>query len=290
MEYNEITDRNGLNALFSFYGIQGKEKESRQPQQRNGQQQNRGNYQGQRAQSPQRRSEAPASANIANPSFHFYKSDAYGKNIEHYTLPKEAAALFVMEGCETFELTTTYPGLLIGSGYTHPKLKSATDDYQLGFFFDHTTGLPLISGSSIKGRIRSVFPSEEKDKNGKYKDRYHDEKIQYLKEEYDIEYSEDLVKKLFENRETVFYDAYIVKGTENGHIFGSDFITSHFSDDKEEGFFKEPNPIKFLKILPDVTFKFQFKVDEAYKSFFKDVLLDFGIGAKTNVGYGKFVA
>ncbi len=106
---------------------------------------------------------------------------------------------------------------------------------------------------------------------------------------YDIDYSEKLVEILFESRHTVFYDAYIAKTENDGRIFGSDFITSHFSDEKE-GVFKEPNPIKFLKILPDVTFVFQFNVEEKYVQFFKDVLLDFGIGAKTNVGYGKFVA
>ncbi|MDZ7743476.1 MAG: RAMP superfamily CRISPR-associated protein [Bacteroidota bacterium] len=34
---------------------------------------------------------------------------------------------------------------------------------ELGFFFDHTTGLPMIPGSSVKGSLRSAFM---KDKGG----------------------------------------------------------------------------------------------------------------------------
>ncbi|WP_419676164.1 type III-B CRISPR module RAMP protein Cmr6 [Aliarcobacter butzleri] len=70
-------------------------------------------------------------------------------------------------------------------------------------------------------------------------------------------------------------------------MFGSDYITNHYSNE-ENGMFKEPNPIKFLKILSRVTFKFQFKCDEKYLELFKQIILDFGLGAKTNVGYGKF--
>ncbi|GEM_PF-1359725 len=55
-----------------------------------------------------------------------------------------------------YYLKTTYPGLLIGSGYTHET--GSLGEFKLGFFFDHTTGMPVIPGSSIKGTVRSVFP------------------------------------------------------------------------------------------------------------------------------------
>ena len=48
-----------------------------------------------------------------------------------------------------FDLVTTYPGLLIGSGYSHEV--HGKDGLKLGFYFDHTTGLPIIPGSSVKG-------------------------------------------------------------------------------------------------------------------------------------------
>ena len=204
---------------------------------------------------------------IANPSFYFYKDKAYGKAIEDFTLTHNCKDFFEIPNAQTLELTTIYPGLLVGSGYNHPKLPENKDDFQLGFFFDHTTGLPIISGSSIKGLLRSVC-----------------EKKEFMQDVY----GKTIDIKIFEDNQTIFYDAFILstKNKQN-KIFGSDYITSHFSND-DNGMFKEPNPVKFLKVLPDVTFKFQFKAEEEIVSLFKKIILDFGLGAKTNVGYGKF--
>lgn len=55
-----------------------------------------------------------------------------------------------------FELITTYPGLLIGTGYLHET--GTTGEVKSGFYFDHTTGLPMLPGTSLKGVIRSAFP------------------------------------------------------------------------------------------------------------------------------------
>lgn len=208
-----------------------------------------------------------SSSTIANPSFHFYKDKAYGKGIENFTLTNNFKDFFEIPNAQTFALTTIYPGLLVGSGYNHPKLKESNEDFQLGFFFDHTTGLPIISGSSIKGLLKSVC-----------------EKQDFM---LDV-YGKTVDLNIFEDGKTIFYDAFILS-TENeqNKIFGSDYITSHFSNE-ENGMFKEPNPVKFLKVLPDVTFKFQFKAPDEAIDIFKKIILDFGLGAKTNVGYGKF--
>lgn len=217
---------------------------------------------------------------IKNPSFHYYKSKKYGKEIEKFQFSDHYKTLFTIESVtedEKFELTTIYPGLLVGSGYNHPKLKENKDDFQLGFFFDHTTGLPMIPGSSIKGVIRALFSEE---------------KFGYIQDVYAItEDKSTLEQRLFIDGSTIFYDAYIVSTStsNNGKIFGSDYITSHYSDESL-GQFKEPNPIKFLKVLPDVTFAFQFKGRQEDVSLIKSIILDFGLGAKTNVGYGQFKA
>lgn len=205
--------------------------------------------------------------NIANPSFYYYKDIEYGKNIENYELFNIHENFLKIDDTIGFELTTTYPGLLIGSGYNHPKLKDSNDDFQLGFFFDHTTGLPVISGSTIKGILKSVIKNKD-----------------FMQEIYGT----IIPLEIFEDKKTRFYDAYIVKtGNKDRKIFGSDYITSHYSDEPN-GEFKDPNPIKFLKILPEVTFKFQFKCNPSYIDTFKKIIIDFGLGAKTNTGYGKF--
>lgn len=219
---------------------------------------------------------------IANPSFYFYKDDAYGRDITDFVLKQNHAKLFGIEGAEGFSLTTVYPGLLVGSGYTHPKLKSNDDDFQLGFFFDHTTGLPLISGSSIKGALRSVLENEV------LAGALYEAQLVTLSLT-----PKQVVKTLFEEDGAVFYDAYIEKTDNEGkRIFGEDYITSHHSDETG-GALKEPNPVRFLKVLPNVTFRFQFSFKkrenvQACLELFEAILLDFGVGAKTNVGYGQF--
>ena len=56
----------------------------------------------------------------------------------------------------SFELTTTYPGLVLGTGYSH---ETGTEgEFKLGFYFDWTTGLPVIPGSSVKGILRAAGP------------------------------------------------------------------------------------------------------------------------------------
>jgi len=62
-----------------------------------------------------------------------------------------------------FQMITTYPGLLMGSGYSHGI--GAIGEFKIGFQLDYVTGLPIIPGSSVKGVIRSVFPIIEKNKS-----------------------------------------------------------------------------------------------------------------------------
>jgi len=200
------------------------------------------------------------------------------------------AGLIVTPYKETpVSLTTIYPGLLIGSGYIHEVGgKEIESELKLGFFFDHTTGLPVIPGSSVKGLLRSAF----KKVNGDY--------IKELLASLNIKYTKEisvLEKAIFENsdpvsvyKRDVFFDAYPVNsGNTNTTFLANDYITHH------EDPLKSPNPVQFLKILPNVQFQFNFKLTgngglsaEDKRNLFKQILLDLGIGAKTNVGYGQF--
>lgn len=92
----------------------------------------------------------------------------------------------------------------------------------------------------------------------------------------------------------IYFDAFISESKNtDGRFLGNDYITPH----KEA--LKEPVPIQFLKVLPDVVFQFQFLIPPQFaykdltcdniKDLFKKILLDLGVGAKTNVGYGHFL-
>lgn len=231
---------------------------------------------------------------------YYRESQGYGqKNILDSSLPKQ-------EICRSFphsfKLKTLYPGLLIGSGYLHPVMtkasKESAGDFQLGFFFDHSTGLPVIPGSSIKGVLRSVFANPEIIQ-------------EYLKEiaptlELELVNINLLKNAIFEGKidskpigmyeRDIFHDAFLVAGDdESGDKFlADDYITPHIDE------LSDPDPIRFIKIRSNVIFQFNFDLKETKigatvitremkKELFSKILLDFGMGAKTNVGYGHFI-
>lgn len=225
-----------------------------------------------------------------------------------------------------FKLKTCYPGLLCGVGYHHeinkPKdeegkkgkkvEKDKEDDpevYNLGMYFDYTSGLPVIPGSSIKGMLRSAIekwdfladykPKEEKALPASLSDR-------------DV-LRKAIIRAVFEGDglsiydRDIFLDAIPVKV--DNKLFGEDYITPHPDP------LKNPNPIRFLRVNPGVTYQFRFilkdhvvlddkvvlkdsisqKGDEKVlkadfkEELFKAIICTFGLGAKTNVGYGQFV-
>ncbi len=171
------------------------------------------------------------------------------------------------------DLTTIYPGLLIGSGYQH-EIGGVAGEFQLGFFFDYTTGMPVVSGSSVKGVLRSVF-------------KHHEYIKEYLDKEIDIE---KLELEIFEARKDKFFDAFIIKSDNINEAFlDDDYITPHNDE------FKDPVPLRFLKVSPNVTFRFYFDLRDGIITkvekllLFDKILQDLGVGAKTNVGYGQLI-
>lgn len=174
-------------------------------------------------------------------------------------------------GNSSFTLTTTYPGLLLGSGYAH-ELPDIKGQAILGFDFDYTSGLPILRGSSIKGLLRSVFTHKE------YVKSLLNNKVDDLNA---------LEREVFENSD-IFFDAHIIDFKEK--LLDDDYITPHKSA------LKDPTPLRFIKVAPDVTFEFYFDLNDGSitkkekEKLFKTILLDLGLGAKTNVGYGKFIA
>lgn len=188
----------------------------------------------------------------------------------------------------SFELKTCYPGLLCGVGYHHeinnpknePKEDDAPEVYNLGMYFDYTSGLPVIPGSSIKGMLRSAieewdFLADYKPNNGVTR--------------------EEIIKTVFEGKELsiydrdIFLDAIPIKA--DNKLFGEDYITHHPNP------LQNPNPVRFLRVEPGVTYQFRFilkdhgeKLTVDFRTkLFKAIICTFGLGAKTNVGYGQFV-
>ena len=211
----------------------------------------------------------------------------------------------LLRGSHSFSLQSTYPGLLLGSGYTHET--GGEGEFKLGFFFDHTTGMPIIPGSSLKGVLRSAFEAE----GGEYMAYLIEEEVEEAyRMKLDAAKIKQLTLKIFEGNSgskdkspyspmhtrDLFLDAFPV-ATGDGGLMATDFLAPHSSP------FKDPIPLHFLKVAPEVQFEFSFilrrnmemgvekTVTPAHRiAWFKHILLEHGVGAKTNVGYGQFVA
>jgi len=231
---------------------------------------------------------------------------------------------------EPFKLVTTYPGLLIGSGYSHDVSKGMEGEnaLKIGFYFDHTTGMPVIPGSSIKGAVRGWFPSQYKKRavDDSFRNpRY--ELISHLinnitsiilnhenaedRKKIDM-FEKEMFEGVYENKpktiynRDIFFDAVPVEIQSNfkssqGRLFYNDYLTPHKNrnNSPELDPFSDPNPIQFLKVMPNVVYEFKFdlrnsvvipEIDASKKrTLIQDIILYSGLGAKTNVGYGQFV-
>jgi CRISPR-associated protein Cmr6 len=128
--------------------------------------------------------------------------------------------------------TTTYPGLLLGSGNMH-ELPDIEGQLILGFHFDYTTGLPVIAGSSIKGVFRSAFK--------------HPEYIQeLLNNRFNSEEIKDIETEIFENKD-IFFDAVVIK--KGLSLLSDDYLAPHKDKNGNYNELVEPTPLRFLKVL-----------------------------------------
>jgi len=222
---------------------------------------------------------------MSNLGWLFYKD--YFKGLDYTNLASEQNSQLIKEKVQTlitqtatfdssemlgnihFKATTTYPGLILGSGNAH-ELPSIEGQAILGFSFDYTSGLPVIAGSSIKGVLRSAFKHREY-----IQELLNDEKI-------DVK---ALETEIFDNGD-IFFDAVVVGAGTN--LLGDDYLAPH------KDALEDPIPLRFIKVMPNVTFRFDFELSDGILSkseketLFQKILSDLGLGAKTNVGYGKF--
>lgn len=185
-------------------------------------------------------------------------------------------------------LYTLYPGLLIGTGSLHGV--SIDGCIKSGFSFDYVTGLPYMPGSSLKGMLRSMFPGDAKSEDES--NTYADFIKSILKDKrLDVD---DLKKNIFENGD-IFLGGFPASENNTKTLLEMDFITPH----KDR--FKNPIPINIIKIKPNIKFTFAFLLSDYLgndgktlvsadqkRELFEELILAVGIGAKSNVGYGRF--
>jgi len=218
--------------------------------------------------------------------------------------------------------TTVYPGLILGTGYVHETNNEA--EFKLGFYFDHTTGLPCIPGSSIKGVLRSMFPQFGEKHPYKAIDTLNEEqqsKVDFIARQLGWDQNNNKSQLIHQLELAIFEGVDLVKTSINfnngkeeiihssiykrfcfhngfishapgNKIFEIDTITPHGTNP-----LKNPTPLNFLKIRPNVTFNLQIIMHTLtaipistvqIRDLFISILRITGLGAKTNVGYGQW--
>ena len=166
-----------------------------------------------------------------------------------------------------------YPGLLTGinmmiAGGTH-------EDVDVDFSIDPATGQPVVHGWTLKGLLRSHFTNRAAAVA----------EIAGLS----IEQVKELKKDLFDGND-VFFGAVVFDGDDNHRILDLDFFCHHSIYPTAD-----PTPLRILKLMPNVRLEFRFilhdgviTADETF-ALIKELLLVFGVGARTNVGYGRLL-
>jgi CRISPR-associated protein Cmr6 len=202
---------------------------------------------------------------------------------------------------ENFSLSLSWR-LIIGLGATHPQETSMT--------LHHIYGIPYIPGSAIKGVTRhwAVLKfAEEKNKTENMEFEKAIEKVSNALEEgkdLELEVEKITFKDLIEilgtqgkQGKVIFFDAYPVEEIK----LKIDIMNPHYpeySAGKEPpADWHSPMPIKFLS-LENTTFRFYLatKVRDDFdknllnkaRELLFEALSNFGIGAKTSLGYGLF--
>ncbi|HFI0345470.1 TPA: type III-B CRISPR module RAMP protein Cmr6 [Streptococcus suis] len=201
-------------------------------------------------------------------------------------------------GFGSFSLEVTYPGLTTGLGILYEN--ASEGGIKSGFSLDYNTGLPFIQGSNVKGRLRSIMetlaqvepPSEELPATIQQESL--DSYLRRFQQDLGGLEPMELVRAIFagqddwEMGDDIFFDAF----ADRPDCLAEDFVTKHHQNN-----FLEPVPVRFLRIKPDTKITFLFKVSDyadgnsrlsalTKLKLFRSLLMEYGIGAKTNKGYG----
>jgi CRISPR-associated protein Cmr6 len=204
---------------------------------------------------------------------------------------------------EQFDLKLQWR-LIVGLGASHPQETSMT--------LHHIFGIPYIPGSALKGASRHymiwkfVDENEEELKSLLCKSNFAEllkELNKALEKEENLTVSvgnisfKDLIH-IFgtQNRQgkIIFFDAYPIEEIKLKIDIMNPHYPDYYTKDKPPTDWQNPIPIKFLTV-EDTKFRFYLAAKDKdqnllnhARKILNDALLNYGVGAKTSLGYGLF--
>lgn len=240
--------------------------------------------------------------------------------IEIFNQSKEIKQRLTDSGAQSFSMSVGYPGLLIGTGYPHMTGKKVAGEINIGFSFDYVTGMPFYPGSSLKGVLRNPFQralNKDDASSEEYREYLSAVFQEVIGKELSIDEIKYFVNSVFDGKNPndgngmpmasrdIFYGAYpvgFVSDNPPSGLLQLDNLTPHLDKEThEEAPLKAPESLlTLLRVAPNVCLSFYVKLHdldlcngqihitaEDKIKVFKTILKDFGIGAKTHVGYGN---
>jgi CRISPR-associated protein Cmr6 len=241
----------------------------------------------------------------------------YNKFKERVKKQKESLKKIGYEDIFSSKLKTAYR-LVVGLG--------SGSVFETSLTLHHIFGIPYIPASALKGVVRSVSFWEIAKSEMKKNENFNIEEFQ--KKLYDENISnsdtEEIIihKILFGTQEfkglLIFLDSY--PENNNFDIFELDVMTPHYQEyytqTQTPGDWENPNPITFLTVKKGIPFEFNVLIDKhrlqeieknkiipknvieklknyeylknKVKRWLELALKEFGVGAKTRLGYGIF--
>lgn len=205
---------------------------------------------------------------------------------ERLTSPVRGLAYSELPSAHAVEMEVLYPGLITGVGIQHEA--SVEGEVKLGLHFDYTYGFPIVYGSSVKGVLKSFFEDV-------YSGSYDARKLSL--DIFDGIGPDGNPKSIYDR--DIFYDAVIVSPNADGRVLAMDSLAPH-GGTRHDDPFANPVPISFAKVASGVKLRIRFDLKDSKDAsgvvvlsaakkldLFIEILTTFGVGAKTNVGYGQ---
>jgi CRISPR-associated protein Cmr6 len=232
--------------------------------------------------------------------------------VEHYLtqydrMKKNAAELLKLKHRALNDYLLSFPAVLYEKIVIVASLKSPmitgigeSHPHEVSMVFDHNLGIPYIPASGVKGIVRfahtiSLLPLAEKLGKIEVEKLGEIEKDSFFNDEEPWTFVPMLFGTQRGRGNVIFLDAY----PENVPDLHIDIMNPHYgpyySQNKPPADHYNPTPIKFLTIKRGSKFIFRaiaLKKDDTPQKVldaFVNALTKEGVGAKTAVGYGRFV-
>uniref|UniRef100_A0A7V3ZH63 Type III-B CRISPR module RAMP protein Cmr6 n=1 Tax=Dictyoglomus thermophilum TaxID=14 RepID=A0A7V3ZH63_DICTH len=188
--------------------------------------------------------------------------------------------------------------LIVGLGASHPQETSMT--------LHHIYGIPYIPGSAVKGVTRHWAVLKFADNIAREINESFEKVIERVSSalETDVDLNKEIdgitfkdLLEIFGTQEhegkIIFFDAYPIENLKLKIDIMNPHYPDYYTGNEPPTDWQNPIPIKFLTV--DSNTKFQFylagknkELLDKTKSLLKEALINYGIGAKTSLGYGIF--